>query len=270
LKTGLAPDNAKSFGPMQEVIDDSLRHLSDADLLAMAVYLKAQGNSVQPKTPSVPKLPDERLAAGKTIYEDNCSSCHQSNGKGITGSAPALAGNDAVTAAEPFNVIMAILEGFPAQGTWGAMGSFAAALNDDQITDVTNYVRTAWSNSAAPNATPWSVENWRKNAQTPMDQSNALLCPSLPQAVMQPAYAAGSAALKQAGADRGKMRLLVSSYLSARPTASTAQVVEALSTAYCRALADDHLSQARMSAQIAAFAQDAAVAIGRKPAIEPK
>ena len=97
---------------------------------------------------------------------------------------------------------MAILEGFPTQGTWGAMGSFAAALSDDQITDVTNYVRTAWNNGAAPNATPWTVENWRKNAQTPMDQSNALLCPSLPQDVMQPAYAAGSAALKQAGGDR--------------------------------------------------------------------
>jgi mono/diheme cytochrome c family protein len=270
LKTGLAPNNAKAFGPMQEVIDDSLRHLSDPDLLAMAVYLRAQGNSVQPKTPSAPKLPEERLAAGKTIYEDNCRSCHQSNGKGIPGSAPALAGNDAVTAAEPFNVIMAILEGFPTQGTWGAMGSFAANLSDDQISDVTNYVRTAWGNGAAPNATPWSVENWRKNAQTPMDQSNALLCPSLPQSVMQPAYAAGSAALKQAGADRGKMQQLVSTYFSARPAASAAQVVEALSTAYCRVLADDHLTQARMSAQIAAFAQNAAVAIGRKPATDPR
>ncbi len=270
LKTGSAPDNAKSFGPMQEVIEDSLRHLSDPDLLAMAVYLKAQGNSVRPKTLSAPRLSDEGLAAGKTIYEDNCSGCHQSNGKGIAGSAPALAGNDAVTAAEPFNVIMALLEGFPAQGTWGAMGSFAATLSDEQISDVTNYVRTAWSNGAAPNATPWAVENWRKNAQTPQDQPNALLCPSLPQAVMQPAYAAGSAALKQAGTDRGKMRLLVSGYLSARPTASAAQVVEALSTAYCRVLADEHLSQARMSGQIASFAQNAAVAIGRKPAIDPR
>lgn len=270
LKTGSAPDNAKSFGPMQEVIDDSLRHLNDSDLLAMAAYLKAQGNSVQPKTASAPKLPGARLAAGKTIYEDNCSSCHQSNGKGIAGSAPALAGNDAVTAAEPFNVIMAMLEGFAPQGSWGAMGSFAATLSDDQIADVTNYVRTAWNNGAAPNATPWSVENWRKNAQTPVDQSDALLCPSLPQQVMQPAYAAGSATLKQAAADRGKMHLLVGGYLSARPAASTAQVVEALSTAYCRVLADDHLSQARMSAQIAVFAQNAAVALGSKPAIDPK
>jgi hypothetical protein len=35
-------------------------------------------------------------------------------------------------------------------------------------------------------------------------------------------------------------------------------------------LADDHLSQARMSAQIAVFAQNAAVAVGHKPATDPR
>jgi mono/diheme cytochrome c family protein len=264
LRTGSTPDNVKSFGPMQEVVHDSLRHLTDADLLAMAVYLKDQQSGVQAKTPSQPELPSSRLASGKQVYADNCSSCHQVDGKGVAGSAPALAGNDAVTAAEPYNVIMALLEGFTPQGTWGAMGSFANALSDDQIADVTNYVRTAWNNHGLANATPWTVASWRKNAQVSNTEANALLCPSLPQDVMQPAFGAGADALAQAAKDSGKMNQLVANYLAARPKTSTAQVIEALSTAYCRSLADAHISQARMSAQIADFAQHVAVAIGRK------
>jgi len=266
LQTGSTPDNAKAFGPMQEVVHDSLQHLSNADLLAMAVYLKDQDTGAAAKTPSKPKLSSDRLAAGRRIYEDNCSSCHQANGKGVAGSAPALAGNDAVTAAEPYNVIMALLEGFSPQGSWGAMGSFANALSDDQIADVTNYVRTAWNNQGLPNATPWSVANWRKNAQPSNDEANALLCPSLPQELMQPALSAGADGLSQAASDRSKMNKLVANYLAARPKTSTAQVIEALSTAYCRSLAGDHLSQARMSAQIADFAQHVAVAAGGRKA----
>jgi mono/diheme cytochrome c family protein len=251
------------------VVHDSLRYLTDADLLAMAVYLKDQQSTTRPITPDKPRLPAERLTAGKLAYEDNCSSCHQADGKGIAGSAPALAGNSAVTAEEPYNVIMAMLEGFQPQGSWGAMGSFAS-LSDDQITDIANYVRTAWSNQGLPNATPWSVGNWRKNAQAANTDANALLCPSLPQDVMQPVFSAGPAVLKQAATDREQMRKLVGSYAAARPKASTAQTIEALSTGYCRALADDHLSQSRMSAQIADFAQRVAVsAAGRRPAAHP-
>ena len=268
LKTGTMPGNSKAVGPMAEAVHDSLRMLKDADLQAMAVYLKDQPTVAQTEASSKARLPDSRLADGKLVYENNCSSCHQNNGKGLAGSVPGLAGNDSVTASEPYNVVMALLEGFPPQGTWGAMGSFANALTDDQIADVTNYVRTSWGNDAVPNATPWSVSSWRKNANPPAaGQSQALLCPSLSTEVLQPALSAGPSALKQAAGDRGRMSKLVVDYRSARPSTSNAQVIEALSTAYCRAVAADHLSDARVSAQIADFAQRAAVAIGNsKPA----
>ena len=262
LKTGIAPGNVKVFGPMQEVVHDSLGHLSDGDLNALAIYLKDQPSGETAETVSKVKLPLERLTAGKRLYEDNCSSCHQANGKGIAGSAPALAGNDAVTAGEPYNVIMAMLDGFPPQGSWGAMASFAGTLSDDQIADITNYVRTAWGNDALPNATPWSIDNWRKNAEAANNTSNALLCPNLSQDVMQPAFKIGADALKRAANDRTRMIQVVGSYRAARPKSSTAEVIEALSTAYCRSLADDHVSQSWMSAQIAAFAQHVAVAAG--------
>ena len=141
---------------MQEVIHDSLQYLSAGDLHAIALYLKAQPATQNPETPTKAYLP--RLEQGRLVYENNCSGCHQSNGQGIQGTVPALAGNGAVTTRQPYDVIMAVLEGFPANGTWGAMASFADRLSDDQISDVTNYVRTAWNNDASPNATPWSVE----------------------------------------------------------------------------------------------------------------
>jgi len=203
----------------------------------------------------------ERLQAGKRIYEDNCSSCHQSNGKGTAATVPALAGNDAVTASEPYNVIMALLEGFAPQGTWGAMGSFASTLTDDQIADVANYVRTAWGNAAPPNATPWMVEDWRKTAQSPNDESHALLCPNLPQSVVRPALALKPDQLRLASTDRGAMSSLVGSYRAADPKASPADVVEGLSTAYCRAVAGDHISRSRLTAQLSDFAQQVALSL---------
>jgi mono/diheme cytochrome c family protein len=266
LKTGLKPGNVKSFGPMQEVIHDSLQYLTTADLKSMAVYLKDQDTGATSLAATKSKLPAETVARGKGLYEDNCSSCHQRDGKGVPGSAPALAGNDAVTADEPYNIIMAMLEGFAPQNSWGAMGSFAT-LSDDQIADIANYVRTAWGNAAQPNAAPWSVGNWRAHANAPsQDSRDALFCPTLAQEVMQPALDAGPAAVKQAATDHAKMSKLVNSYFAARPQSSTAQAIEALSSEYCRAVASDHLSQPLMDARIVDFAQRVAVAAqSRKP-----
>lgn len=266
FKTGTMPGNATVVGPMAEAVHDSLRHLKDSDLQAMAVYLKDQPTTPETVTADKAKWPQDRLVAGKLVYENNCISCHQSNGMGIKGSVPALAHNDAVTAAEPYNVVMALLEGFPPSGTWGAMGSFANALNDEQIADVANYVRTAWGNGAVPNATPWSVSNWRSNAtesaSQARSQTHALLCPSLATDVLKPALSAGSANLKRAATDSATMSKLVGDYRTARPQTTNAEVIEALSTAYCRAVSSDKLSEARVSAQIADFAGRAATAIG--------
>jgi hypothetical protein len=156
---------------------------------------------------------------------------------------------------------MAVLEGFPPQGTWGAMGSFAATLDDDQIAAVTNYVRTAWGNDGLPNATPWSVDNWRRNAETPADESHALLCPNLSAAVIQPALGVSAGALRQASTDPARMSMPVGNYRVAMPNASKADIVEALNTAYCRAVADQHISQARMTAQLSDFAQRVAISL---------
>jgi mono/diheme cytochrome c family protein len=264
LKTGQSKGNVKSFGPMQEVVHDSLRYLTDSDLHAMAVYLKDIPSNPQPKTEVTKAVAEPDTAAGKAVYEQQCSSCHGNDGKGSQGAVPALAGNTAVTAAEPYNLIMAVLEGFDPQGAWGAMPSFAKVLDDQQIADVANYVRTQWGNHAAANATPWTITSWRGMAQVPAQgQRKSVICPSLPKNVLQPALNAGNAALKQAGNDQDALAQLVTRYTTARPQSSNAQVIEALSTAYCRAVVDDGESTNRTDTRIAVFAQDVAIALTR-------
>lgn len=264
LKSGQMPGNVKAFGPMQEVIHDSLRYLTDRDLTAMALYLKSQ-NAVTAPTATRVIMPTERLAAAKLLYRDHCATCHQEDGRGRAGTVPALAGNQAVTSREPYNVIMAILYGFDPQGSWAAMGSFANDLNDDQISDIANYVRTAWGNSGAPNATPWMVANWReKERVAPAAAHPALVCPVLDKDVLDPALRAGADALKRAASDPGQLDRLVGDYTAARPGASSAQIIEALSTAYCRAISSPGARQARIDANIADFSQEVAVVLSHR------
>jgi mono/diheme cytochrome c family protein len=263
FKTGRMPGNTKSFGPMQEVIHDSLRYLKISDLQAIAVYLKAQPPVTAHAATRV-VMPADRMAAGQAAYREHCASCHQNDGKGKPGTVPALAGNSAVTSREPYDVIMAMLYGFQPQGSWAAMGSFASALTDDQISDVANYVRTAWGNGGLPNATPWMVGNWReKERVAPAEAHPALACPILPKDLMEPALGAGSDALKRAAADRATLDRLVGNYTAARPKASSAEVIEAMSSAYCRAISAAGMPQARMDASIAEFSQHVAISLSR-------
>lgn len=259
LATGETPRNGVVVGPMKEVVQDSLRFLDRSDLADLALYLKNQDDAVQSHVASPVKLPRDRLEAGRVLYADNCGSCHQTDGKGMAGTVPALAANDVVTAAEPTDVIMAILEGFPVQGEWGAMGAFGNSLDDDQIADITNYVRVAFGNDAAPNATPWGVARLRSHASIPATQPKQLMCPTLPESVMRPALAHSPSELKQAARDPARLSRVVDEYRAARPKSSAAQTVEALSAAYCLALAQDQISSVRMGAMLVGFSQRVAV-----------
>ena len=147
LKTGAEPGKGVLVGPMAQVVHDSLSHLTDADLQAIAAYLK-----------TIPPILDYRAerptgeigphASGASVYLNNCAECHQVNGQGIKGAVPALAGNDLVRAKGPEDVIRVILGGRQATGTYAPMPAPGPDMTDQQIADVTDYVRNAWSNAA--------------------------------------------------------------------------------------------------------------------------
>ena len=266
LKTGVLPNNTTVFGPMQETIHDSLAYLTDRDLHDIALYLKEQP---QPKSqsPEQATISRQSLIEGKNLYINNCSSCHQLDGRGLPGQVPALDGNTAVTASHPNDAVMAILQGFGPNGTWGAMGSFAK-LSNQQIADLVNYIRTAWSNHAEPNALEWSVGNWRSFADIPAKERQPdLICPLLPPAVSGPALNLDPALLRRAATDAGAMQQVVDKYSTARPKSSPAETVEALTSAYCRAVVSEQVSVAQSAARIATFSQDIAIALSseRRP-----
>ena len=82
--------------------------------------------------------------------------------------------------------------------------------------------------------------------------------------MIKPALAAGTDSLEKAAVDRGKMVVLIRNYQAVDPKATRAEVVEALSTAYCRILADKPMSEAQMTAQISDFAQRVAAVLGER------
>ena len=109
----------------------------------------AQLESFQPKSGAA-----AALARGKGVYESVCGICHNSDGTGKPGQAPALAGSEWVTA-KGINRLAHI----PLAGVAGAikvggkdwnlnMAAMGAALPDEDVAAVLTYIRTSWGNKA--------------------------------------------------------------------------------------------------------------------------
>lgn len=165
LKTGISA-RATVFGPMAEVVQKSLQHLSDEDVTAMAVYLKSL-----PATPApalempASKLVEQVMEQGRQVYEKQCLECHGSDGKGLPPHYPPLAGNRALTMAEAVNPIRIVLNGGFAPGTAGnprpyGMPPYSHVLDDAQVAAVVSYLRASWGNRAPP-VTPSEVNRHR-------------------------------------------------------------------------------------------------------------
>ncbi len=155
LKTGVAPQGAV-FGPMAEVVAQSLQHLSDADIAAMAGYLKSlpQTALAQPEVDDN-IAPEERgrlLTLGAKLYETHCQDCHMADGKGKPPAWPPLAGNRAITMPSAVNSIRIVLNGGFAPSTAGnprpySMPPYGPQLSDDEVAAVVSYIRQAWGNA---------------------------------------------------------------------------------------------------------------------------
>jgi mono/diheme cytochrome c family protein len=79
---------------------------------------------------------------GKTLFAKNCAACHQATGLGIPGAFPALKGN-VFAQGDPAIVIATVLKGR------AGMPAFAASLDDEKLSTIITYVRSAWGNKAA-------------------------------------------------------------------------------------------------------------------------
>ena len=163
LKTGTASPQGKLAsvaGPMIEVVLGSTQHLSDADLRAMANYLKAlppsatDERSANLSAAAADLTPSPVDGPGAKLYARHCAACHGDEGEGVAGIYPALADNRAVNLSTPANLVHVVLEGGFAPATAGnprpfGMPPFATELSDEQLAQVLTQIRGSWGNRAA-------------------------------------------------------------------------------------------------------------------------
>ncbi|WP_261519927.1 c-type cytochrome [Burkholderia multivorans] len=161
LKTGRTLRTA-AFGGMTDVVGHSMQHMSDDDLTAIARYLKTLPPRVQGEQPHVYDAAAAKALQtgdaskpGAAVYRDNCMACHRSDGHGYTRVFPALAGNPVVQGDDPTSLIHVVLEGSALVGAHTApstftMPPFGWRLSDQEVADVSNFIRTSWGNTGSP------------------------------------------------------------------------------------------------------------------------
>jgi mono/diheme cytochrome c family protein len=136
---------------MSEVVVNSTSKMSEADIRAIAVYLK----DLPPGAPE-PKVtppPPAQMADGEKLYKGACIACHEADGSGAPRIYPPLPGNANLQSADASSTLRVILDGAetvttPRAPNKGSMPAYAAKMTDQEIADVTNYIRNSWGNTA--------------------------------------------------------------------------------------------------------------------------
>jgi mono/diheme cytochrome c family protein len=151
LKTGANRFDIAS-GPMAEMVEKSSQHWTDADLRAVALYLK-DGRNADARAPQPLPAADKRMVAGQAIFGDRCAGCHLATGTGVPKLFPRLAQAPLVNGTDATSLIRVVLAGSQAGATHAAptrpaMPSFGWNLADADIAAVLTYVRNSWGNAA--------------------------------------------------------------------------------------------------------------------------
>jgi mono/diheme cytochrome c family protein len=168
LKTGRSA-RGTAYGPMAEVVQQSLQYLDDTDVRAIATYLLDQpAREDVPADSGIvvsPRQDANLVAEGRAIYRHTCAGCHGDDGRGAAGAYPPLAGNTSLLAATAVNPVRAVLLGGFEPATEAhprpySMPPFLQRLDDRQVAAVVTYLRQAWGNRA-PAVSPDTVRQYR-------------------------------------------------------------------------------------------------------------
>ena len=169
LQRGSAPGKGQAAGPMAEAVDHSLRHLTGADLAAIALYLKSIPARRDPnitraadawggpyadlasiRGKPLPKNPDQMT--GLQLYDAYCATCHQDRGQGsFDGGLPPLFHNTATGRRNTDNLVMVMLDGIAwrTDGSGIRMPAFAQELSDRQVATLGDYLTQHFGDPAA-------------------------------------------------------------------------------------------------------------------------
>ncbi len=160
LTNGISQQGS-AFSDMYLVIHNSTQYMKENDIDAIATYLMGD-KPLAPKSIS-PSIGNDN---GRQIYLELCSGCHNLDGSGKPNVAVAMQNNSTVRNPDAHNLIVAILDGLPWQSfpndeRFQSMPSFAKDLDNNQISDLVNYLRATWG-GLPENISPDQIEGLRK------------------------------------------------------------------------------------------------------------
>jgi mono/diheme cytochrome c family protein len=136
------------FGGMYTVVYHSFRHLTDDDLFAVSSYLLDNDQPIAAE--NLTNNGVNRQLPGDTLYRGYCAGCHGADGQGKPNVAPGMAGNATMDNPSAFNTLAVVLHGIETQyydeiTSFYAMPGFDRDLDDQQLTDLINYLRVTWT-----------------------------------------------------------------------------------------------------------------------------
>jgi mono/diheme cytochrome c family protein len=164
LLHGHADGRSSASGPMAEVVDNSLRFLSQDDIGAMAIYLKSvpsrgdSGDVAAAETPSAQEQSTKEIRLGSSgdplglrVFEGACAGCHDFDGSGAVSINASLVGNRTVNDPAGTNATQAILQGTHLHTALGKvfMPGFGNGYSDAEIAAVVNFVTGRFGTSAS-------------------------------------------------------------------------------------------------------------------------
>lgn len=186
--------HAVANGEMALVVEHSMQYMTDADLNAMAVFLKSMDGQPArtvtapvavpgPRSIPMPKADEAGQATaqlltsaspdmplGARLYLDNCAACHFVSGKGAAEIFPELQGNPMVLGKDASPLLSVILKGASSPATERrpmhlVMQGYADRLTDAEVAELATFLRTSWGNQAAKVSTS-DVAQQRKKSET--------------------------------------------------------------------------------------------------------
>ncbi|MEI7429122.1 MAG: c-type cytochrome [Betaproteobacteria bacterium] len=196
LKTG-QNRFATVSGNMGEVIQHSTQYFTEADLTAIASYLKA----LPPGKNEIPAQKAPLVTATATVpenlfttrgglgYVQFCVDCHRQNGAGVSGVFPPLNQNPTITSSNPATLMHIMLTGWKTTETIAhprvyTMPGFSR-LSDKELAEIISFIRTSWGNSAKAVSTH-EVRKMRAELDPKTTDSTAFETPRLADMLTRP------------------------------------------------------------------------------------